>query len=96
MERTEVRTLDFTYVAGSGNISVYPNPVVDYAVIESTTVIDAITVIVYSMDGKKVIETETTTGEQIELSQLVAGQYTIKAYDSARYEIGTQQITVVK
>ena len=94
--RSDIRTVEFGYIGGSGSISIYPNPVVDNVVIETTGVVETISVVVYDTAGKVVIETETEPNKELNLSELSVGVYILKVYDSARYEIGTETITIIK
>jgi len=95
MTHTAVRVVSFESLAATNEIVVYPNPVVEYVVIESSNEIEPITVQIYNVTGALVIETKQETGTQIDMSQLPSGQYTVKAFNANRYHLGTKQITKV-
>lgn len=95
-ELSEVRVVDFNSLAATNSLSVYPNPAIDNVHIEAQDIAGEMTVMIFDMTGKLAIESKQAAGTDIDVSQLPAGQYTIKAYDSNRYLIGTQLMTKVE
>jgi len=93
---SEVRTVDFEYTAGSARISLYPNPVVDQLFVESDKLLVDMNVVLFSVDGAKVIDVKKASNEAIDLTQLLPGQYFVKVYDLHRYEIGSEKISIMK
>ena len=62
----------------SNEVTVYPNPANDYFNIAFSNASEVYSIKLYDMVGKLVIEGKVSNGtETIDVSQLVAGQYTI-------------------
>lgn len=90
------RTLDFSYVAGTGSVKVYPNPTADFLYLETPNQNIKIEVVITAMDGKHIFSKSLNSNEQLDLRDLSEGQYLIRIYDDHRYEIGQEKITIVR
>ncbi|MDP5107258.1 MAG: T9SS type A sorting domain-containing protein, partial [Polaribacter sp.] len=71
---TVVLTTDNLAIA-SENLELFPNPVHDFLTIKPSNNITVLTSTIYTLLGKKILETENT---QLDLSQLKAGIYILK------------------
>jgi hypothetical protein len=94
---SEIRIVEFDkYLPGTATVSVYPNPVVDFAFLEAEGLSGDVSLFIFDARGAIVREEVIRPGTQFDLSDLAAGQYIFKMYDQDRYLIGTEKIIVIQ
>lgn len=90
-EYSPVRSLDFSVAART---VIYPNPVVDFAVVE-TNISDA-SLEVYNVAGNKVLKSKILTGKNIDTSVLTSGVYIFKVVDTEGNTVSADRVIVSK
>jgi len=93
---SESRYVDFDMTLNSDRISIYPNPVTDFAVIYSESSTDILNVIIYNVDGTELVDTFVNSGEELKLSEFAPGQYYVKVLDQTKRQISYNKITVIR
>lgn len=95
-DRSEVRLVDFRIDFAKVDVTVYPNPTIEYIAIKSNADLDEVGVVIFSADGQVVMQTNAALDSEINMNNLPEGMYTVRVTDGNNQIISTQKITKLR